>query len=251
MNIAVKPIIAACLGLACLGVTGCMYHSKHDTYYLISNNLKLPYWKTMYSGFAKAGTDYGVTAQLAGPNDFDPAAELTAFKQTVALKPAGILISVADANLLREEIGTAIEANIPVITVDSDAPRSARLFFIGTNNLAAGHLGGQRLVEKLKDKATSSSTPSPDSPISKSASRAIRISSPPIPRSRSSTSLTPRVMLARPSTRPRSISPGRARTRSTPSSRSNPLVESPSRTYSSVSRSPTARSSRWTSTPAH
>ena len=152
MNIAVKPVIAVCLGFACLSVTGCMYHSKHDTYYLISNNLKLPYWKTMYTGFTKAATDYGVTAQLAGPNDFDPAAELTAFKQTVAAKPAGILISISDANLLREEIGTAIEANIPVITVDSDAPLSARLFFIGTNNLAAGHLGGQRLVEKLKDK---------------------------------------------------------------------------------------------------
>ena len=40
----------------------------------------------------------------------------------------------------------------PVITVDSDAPSSERLYFIGTDNLAAGHLGAARLVEKLNGK---------------------------------------------------------------------------------------------------
>ena len=152
MSVTLKRILAVCLGCACLGMSGCMYHSKHDTYDLISINQKLPYWKTVYTGFSKAASDYGVTAQLMGPNDYDPQAELQAFKQAVAAKPAGILISIADANLLREEVGDAIGAGIPVITVDSDAPVSARLFFIGTNNLAAGHLGGQRLVEKMKDK---------------------------------------------------------------------------------------------------
>ncbi len=144
--------LAACVAAGLLGLVGCQYHSKKDTYYLISNNLKLPYWKTVYQGFQKAGADYGVTALLEGPNTFDTQAELEALKKVVAAKPAGILISVSDANLLREEIGTAIAAGIPVITVDSDAPNSARLFFIGTNNLEAGHLGAQRLIAKLHDK---------------------------------------------------------------------------------------------------
>ena len=39
-----------------------------------------------------------------------------------------------------------------MLTIDSDAESSHRLFFIGTNNLAAGHLGGQRVVEKLGGK---------------------------------------------------------------------------------------------------
>ena len=50
------------------------------------------------------------------------------------------------------EIDAAIAAGIPVITMDSDAPNSRRLYFIGTNNLAAGRLGGQRVVEKLNGK---------------------------------------------------------------------------------------------------
>ncbi len=145
-------LTAATLAMSTLGLTGCQYHSKHDVYYLISNNLKLSYWKTVNEGFARAATEYGVTAQLAGPDTFDPQGEVDAFKKAVANHPAGILVSVADANLLRPEINAAIQADIPVITVDSDAPLSARLYFIGTNNLAAGHLGGQRLVDKLHGK---------------------------------------------------------------------------------------------------
>ena len=94
------------------------------------------------------GSRRGSTGRIT----YDAQAELTAFQKAVVNKPAGILISVADAALLRPEINSAIEAGIPVITVDSDAPTSQRLYFIGTNNLEAGHLGGQRLVEKLHDK---------------------------------------------------------------------------------------------------
>jgi ribose transport system substrate-binding protein len=145
-------VILAALAVAVLGMTGCQYHSKQDTYYLISTNLKLPYWKTVSEGFTKAATEYGVTARIDGPDNYDAQAELTAFQKAVVNKPAGILISVADAALLRPEINSAIEAGIPVITVDSDAPTSERLYFIGTNNLEAGHLGGQRLLEKLHEK---------------------------------------------------------------------------------------------------
>ena len=54
--------------------------------------------------------------------------------------------------LLQPEIDAAIQAGIPVITIDSDAAGSKRLYFIGTNNLEAGRMGGRRLVEKLGGK---------------------------------------------------------------------------------------------------
>ena len=137
------------LTAALFTLTACQHAG---TYYLISNNLKLPYWKTVNAGFTRAAQQFGVNARLDGPDDYNAPAELDAFRKAVATKPAGILISVADANIFRDEINSAVQAGIPVITVDSDAPTSSRLFFIGTNNLAAGHLGGQRLVDKLKGK---------------------------------------------------------------------------------------------------
>jgi ribose transport system substrate-binding protein len=50
------------------------------------------------------------------------------------------------------EINKAIAAGIPVITIDSDAPDSQRLYFIGTNNLEAGRLGGERVAATLSGK---------------------------------------------------------------------------------------------------
>jgi ribose transport system substrate-binding protein len=56
---------------------------------------------------------------------------------------------VADASVLESGINAAINAGIPVITMDSDDTESHRLYFIGTNNLEAGRLGGHRVIEKL------------------------------------------------------------------------------------------------------
>ena len=146
------PALSVLVASLLLGSTGCMYHKKSDTYYLVANNLKLAYWKTMDTGFHNAAALYGVTAQLRGPDDFNLNAELDEFKKAVAAKPAGIMVSVPDNNTFRSAINDAIEAGIPVVTVDSDAPTTARLFFIGTDNLEAGHLGGRRLAEKMHGK---------------------------------------------------------------------------------------------------
>lgn len=124
-------------------------HSQSETFYLVATNLSLPYWKTAVAGFNSAAERYKVTAKVAGPQTYDPQAELQELNQAAATKPAGILISVADEAILKPGIDAAISAGIPVITIDSDAPTSRRLFFIGTNNLAAGHLGGERVAEKI------------------------------------------------------------------------------------------------------
>jgi ribose transport system substrate-binding protein len=131
---------------------GCTRHSKSEQYYLIATNTAVPYWKTAADGFAAAGTEYGVSVDTRGPAGLNPQAEVDEFKAMVARKPAGILVSVANAQLMTPEIDAAIAAGIPVITMDSDAPTSKRLYFIGTNNLEAGRLGGMRMAARLNGK---------------------------------------------------------------------------------------------------
>jgi ribose transport system substrate-binding protein len=137
------------LALCSLELTGCQYRSKQDTYILVASNLKLPYWKAVQAGFNQAASEFNVTARIEGPDTYDPKGEEDALNTAVRLHPAGILISAADAKAVTEGISAANAAGIPIITVDSDAPYSARLFFIGTNNLEAGHVGGRRLAERL------------------------------------------------------------------------------------------------------
>lgn len=127
-------------------------HSADEHYVLVSVNIQIPYWKAAGAGFSQAASQLKVRADFVGPDDFDPKAEKEAFDKAIAKKATGILVSAADAKLLKDSIDAAIAAGIPVITVDSDAPDSKRLFLIGTNNYEAGTMGGQRLAAELKGK---------------------------------------------------------------------------------------------------
>ncbi len=127
-------------------------HSTDENYYLISTNIQVPYWHAAGAGFVQEAQQWRVKAQFVGPITYDPKEELEAFRTAVQQKPTGILISVADPALMKDDIDKAVAAGIPVITIDSDAPLSKRLFFIGTNNYQAGLIGGQRLAKELHDK---------------------------------------------------------------------------------------------------
>lgn len=139
----------ALLGMAAAFLGGCDRHSNKEVFYMISTNVALPYWQTAATGFKRAAEQYKVTAKVDGPEGHDAQAELAALQKAVAAKPNGILISVADAAVLKPGIDAAIAAGIPVITIDSDAAASRRLYFIGTNNLEAGRLAGRRVASKL------------------------------------------------------------------------------------------------------
>ena len=147
-----KNHAVALVGLGLAFLCGCERHSNKETFYLVTSNAALPYWKTAAAGFSHAAAQYKVTAKVVGPDGYDAQAELAALQQAAASKPGGILISVADAAVLQPGIDAAVQAGVPVVTIDSDAAGSHRLFFIGTNNLEAGRLSGKHVAEKLKNK---------------------------------------------------------------------------------------------------
>ena len=147
-----RQLTASLLLILFVSLTACGRHDSDEKYFLVSDNIRLPYWQEAKAGFMQAASDLKVQAKMVGPDTYDPKAELQAFQSAVQQKPAGILISVADPSVLTYDIDKAIAAGIPVLTIDADAPVSKRLFFIGTNNYQAGLLGGKRLAEALKDK---------------------------------------------------------------------------------------------------
>jgi ribose transport system substrate-binding protein len=149
----IKGMLLALLAVAMVMIPGCgARHSLKEVYYLVASNMSSSYWQTAVAGFKKAAAVYNVTAQVAGPDTYDPQGERAELEKAVAAKPAGILISVSDVTVMQPGIDAAVNAGIPVITIDSDAAGSHRLYFIGTNNLEAGRLGGRRIVEELSGK---------------------------------------------------------------------------------------------------
>jgi ribose transport system substrate-binding protein len=148
-----RIVYSAALALSTVCVLSCgASHDSDEFYVFVSANLQVSYWKTAGAGFSNAASQFKVRSDFVGPQNYDPKAERDALDQAVQKKATGILLGVTDPAILKDSIDKAVAAGIPVITLDSDAPASKRLFFIGTNNYQAGFTGGQRLAQELKGK---------------------------------------------------------------------------------------------------
>lgn len=147
-------VVALIISFAAL--TGCSSsrHDPNEKYFLVASNIKLPYWQTAGNGIEKAARDLGVQGQMVGPDSYDPQGEASLFREVIAKKPAGILVSAADPNVMQAPIDEAISQGIPVIAIDADSPKSKRLLFIGTNNYEAGRMGALKAAELLGRKGS-------------------------------------------------------------------------------------------------
>jgi ribose transport system substrate-binding protein len=149
----ISVLIFCCTAMAFFSGCGGR-HNTDEHYYLVTANKSIPYWQSAANGFFEGAKQMGVSAEVDGPDTYDPANERDAFHALLSKnpKPAGIIVSPADPDMMKPEIDAAIAADIPVLTIDTDSPGSNRLFFIGTNNYEAGQLGGQVLAKQLNGK---------------------------------------------------------------------------------------------------
>jgi ribose transport system substrate-binding protein len=151
-----REILIGVLGGALTWLAGCggSPHTSTEKYWLVATNIKIPYWQSANAGLVHAAQQMGVKAEMVGPDTFDSKAEHDAFQRVLAekIKPSGIMVSVADPAVMQPDIDAAIGQGIPVITVDSDAPGSKRLTFIGTDNYKAGLMGAQLAAKQLQGK---------------------------------------------------------------------------------------------------
>ena len=146
------------LVVSILSLTACggARHDTSEVYYLVVANTRIEYWQEAAAGLSAAAREMGVRAEMLGPETYDPQAEKDTLMKAVRqnIPPTGILVSPADPELMREAIDSAVAAGIPVVTIDSDSPKSKRLLFVGTNNYDAGQMGGDILVKELNGKGT-------------------------------------------------------------------------------------------------
>ncbi|MCW5977580.1 MAG: substrate-binding domain-containing protein [Bryobacteraceae bacterium] len=131
-------------------------YRKQEMYYLVAANTSLPYWQQARAGLLRAAAEVGVSAEMVGPETYDTNAEKEEFLKLIHAekKPAGILVSAADAHLMKDAIDQAIGMGINTITIDSDSPESKRLFFVGSANYDVGVESANYTVKKLNRAGT-------------------------------------------------------------------------------------------------
>src|SRR5207302_3570519 len=146
-----KPSLLIAAAVVLNGCGGSL-HTPDEQYFLIGSNTKVPYWQEAAAGLRRAAQQLQVKAEMIGPDTYDPKQQQAEFQRVVKLKPSGIMVSPADPKLLQDDIDSAVVSGIPVITMDSDAPASKRLLFIGTNHYQAGHMGGLTAAREMHGK---------------------------------------------------------------------------------------------------
>ena len=124
---------------------------KDQLYIEVSALGNLDYFYDHKMGLQKVGEDLGVKTEYVGPAEYDMNAMIASFDQAIAKKPNGIVV-VGFESSLNPEVKKAQDAGIPVVTVDADLPDSGRVAFVGTGNVNAGRMGGEKLASLIGGK---------------------------------------------------------------------------------------------------
>ncbi len=115
-----------------------------------------PFWSVVKNGVDQAAVDLRVTVEYQAPSTFDMVAMAQLIDAVVATDPDGLVVSIPDYDALGPSIRAAIEAGIPVISINSGsdvAEELGVLAHIGQTEYEAGYGGGQRLAAAGATKA--------------------------------------------------------------------------------------------------
>ncbi|SEN07333.1 sugar-binding protein [Lihuaxuella thermophila] len=129
--------------------------SSKQTYHfvLIPEEMDNDYWRLVEEGAREAEKDLNVTLEYSGPVQADIEEHIKKIDMAIASKVDGIITQGLNENQFKPMINKAIAKGIPVITIDTDAPNSKRIAYVGTDNYLSGFLAGQALIKDTKGKA--------------------------------------------------------------------------------------------------
>jgi ribose transport system substrate-binding protein len=119
----------------------------------IPKALHIPVFDYAHTGATRAAQRMGgVEILWRGPETTDEIRQKEILESFIAQRVDGIAISCLNGDLLTDAINRAVDQGIPVITWDSDAPKSRRLAFYGVNDIEAGKALGHGLGQLLDGK---------------------------------------------------------------------------------------------------
>src|SRR4051794_34485302 len=104
------------------------------------------FWDVVQNGAKAAGKDLGVTVDYQ--SDGDPQRQAQLIDAAVNQEVDGIVVSMANPDALQDSIQSAVDAGIPVVTINSGGDRSAEfgaIGHVGQDETIAGQGAGREL----------------------------------------------------------------------------------------------------------
>jgi len=157
MKKSVLAILAA-VAVACGGsssTSGGQTAQKTLRFALIPKALDIPVFDYANKGAQREAKTLGnVEVIYRGPDHSDELKQKEVLESFISQKVDGIAISVLNAAFLSSTIDKAVDAGIPVVTWDSDAPASKRIAFYGVDDFKSGQIMGEQAAKLLNGKGT-------------------------------------------------------------------------------------------------
>jgi ribose transport system substrate-binding protein len=144
-----KKTLLATIALAVLAVAGQAHAADKKVFALVPKALGVPFYADAEKGCKEEAAKIGAECLFTGPAQLDDAEQARIVRDLITKKVAGISIAPNNADSIGSVISAALAKNIPVITFDSDAPKSKRITFIGTNNEGGGVSAGEAFAKAL------------------------------------------------------------------------------------------------------
>lgn len=139
-------VAVAVFGLA---LTPTLAEAKGEKFVLISHAPDSDsWWNTIKNAIKVAGQQMDVTVDYRNPTTGDLADMARIVDQATASNPNGIIVTIADYDVLKEPIGRAVKKGIPVITINSGTREQSKqlgaLMHVGQAEYDAGYGAGMR-----------------------------------------------------------------------------------------------------------
>ncbi|MCC4908762.1 sugar ABC transporter substrate-binding protein [Microbacterium sp. cx-59] len=129
--------------------------SKGFTYAVVTHSAPGDaFWDRVKSGAEQAGSDYG--ADVTYNSDPDPAKQSQLIDNAIAQGVDGIVVSMANPDGVKASVERAVEAGIPVVTINSGLEKFKEfgaITHIGQSESIAGAAVGERLGDEGATKA--------------------------------------------------------------------------------------------------
>ena len=120
---------------------------------VIPKSLDIPVFNYAKVGAEREAASRGnIEVIWRGPESADQLRQKEILESFITQRVDGIAISTLNGDFLTDTINRAVEAGIPVVTWDSDAPKSKRLAFYGVDDYESGKIMGEQAIKLLNGK---------------------------------------------------------------------------------------------------
>ncbi|MAU95238.1 MAG: LacI family transcriptional regulator [Fulvimarina sp.] len=109
-----------------------------------------PFWSVVKNGVEEAAKNTGASVDYRAPETFDMVQMGQLIDAAVNQEPDGLVVSIPDADALGPSIERAVQAGIPVISMNSGSDVSKKLgalLHVGQDEFTAGKAAGEKLKE--------------------------------------------------------------------------------------------------------